>query len=209
MSMYPDADLADERPDNEEELTPFPDDRVTTLADDHFIDPGQYMCHHSTEPPEERADVPSRTDLTQEAVASVLAARIERGDEICTECERLINEDRRLALAAYVRARVEFYRSRRGRGKQPVKPVSMQEEGIDPPAPEAAEPVEGLIMVREIIRERRPRIRSKKVVRIVVLMHWIQANNERRTPELVPDEVRAELARLRKSTGLPLDTTLL
>jgi hypothetical protein len=64
-------------------------------------------------------------------------------------------------------------------------------------------------MVREIIRERRPRIRSKKVVRIVVLMHWIQANNERRTPDLVPDEVRAELARLRKSTGLPLDTTLL
>jgi hypothetical protein len=209
MSMHPDADLDAERPDDDEELTPFPDNRITPLADEHFIDPGRYMCHHPTEPPVERSDVPSRTDLTQEAVATVLATRIARGDEVCTECERLINEDRRLALAAYVRARVEFYRSRRGRGTQPITPVSMQEEGIDPPAPEAVEPTEGLVMVREIIRERRPQIRSKKVVRIVLLMHWIQANHGRRRPEPVPDEVRAELARLRKSTGLPLDTTLL
>jgi hypothetical protein len=209
MSMHPDADLDAERPDDDEELTPFPDNRITPLADEHFIDPGRYMCHHPTEPPVERSDVPSRTDLTQEAVATVLATRIARGDEVCTECELLINEDRRLALAAYVRARVEFYRSRRGRGTQPVTPVSMQEEGIDPPAPEAVEPTEGLVMVREIIRERRPQIRSKKVVRIVILMHWIQANNERRTPEPVPDEIRSELTRLRKSTGLPLDTTLL
>jgi hypothetical protein len=208
MSTHPGADLDDERPDDNER-TPFPDNQVTPFPDDHFIDPGRYMCHHPTEPPLERSDVPSRTDLTQEAVASVLAARVARGDEVCTECERLINEDRRLALAAYVRARVEFYRARRGRGKQPVEPVSMQEEGVDPPAPEDAEPVEGLIMVREVIRERRPSIRSKRVVRIVILMHWIQANNDRRRPEPVPDEVRAELTRLRKSTGLPLDTTLL
>jgi hypothetical protein len=206
--MHPDADLDDERPDNDEH-TPFPDDRVTPFPDDQFIDPGQYMCHHPSEPLVERADAPSRTDLTQEAVASVLAARIARGDEVCTECERLINEDRRLALAAYVRARVEFYRARRGRGRHTAETVSMQEEGVDPPSPEAGEPVEGLVMVREIIRERRPRIRSKKVVRIVILMHWIQANNERRTPEPVPDEIRSELTRLRKSTGLPLDTTLL
>jgi hypothetical protein len=208
MSTYPDADLDGERPDNDE-LTPFPEDQVSPLPGDHFGDAGQYMCHHSTEPQVERADVPSRTDLTQEAVASVLAARLERGDEVCTECERLVNEDRRLALAAYRRARVEFYRARRGRGRHTADTFSMQEAGMDPAVPETEEPVDGLKMVREVIRDRRPGIRSKKVVRIVILMHWIQTNNERRNPEPVPDEVRAELARLRKSTGLPLDTTML
>ena len=94
------------------------------------------MCHHPTEPPVEHVEYPSTTDLRQEAVAAVLAARAGRDDEVCIECERLVNEQVRLAWHAYARAKVEFYRARRGRGVRPVRTVSLEESGIDPEAPE-------------------------------------------------------------------------
>src|SRR6476619_4556266 len=127
MSSYHDAEVEPELPD-EHEITPFPDEQVS--------DAGAFMCHHSGEPPIEHVEHPSTTDLRQEAVAAVLAARSGREDEVCTECERMINEEVLLAWHAYVRARVEFYRARRGRWVRQVETVSLEESGLDFEAPE-------------------------------------------------------------------------
>ncbi len=205
MSSYHDAEVEPELPD-EHNFTPFPDAHIT--------DSGAYMCHHPDELPVEHVDHPSSTDLRQEAVAAVLAARVDRGDEVCVECEPLINEQVRLAWHAYARAKVEFYRARRGRGLTPVKIVSLEASGIDPEEREPEEdeeeiPVESLKVVREIVRERVPGLRAQQVVRIVTVMRQVQTIKRKKRREPVPDAVRAELTRLRKATGLPLDTGLL
>jgi hypothetical protein len=204
MSSHHDAEVEPELPD-EHEISPFPDARIP--------DAGTYMCHHPDEPPVEHVDYPSTTDLRQEAVAAVLAARIDRGDELCVECEPLINEQVRLAWHAYARAKVEFYRARRGRGLTPVKTVSLEASGIDPEEPEPDDDeeiaIESLKVVRQIVRERVPGLRAQQVVRIVTVMRQVQTIKRKKRREPVPDAVRAELTRLRKATGLPLDTGLL
>jgi hypothetical protein len=205
MSSYYDAEVEPELPD-EHQFTPFPDQEVT--------DAGAYMCHHSGEPPVEHVEHPSTTDLRQEAVAAVLAARAGREDEVCIECERLVNEQVRLAWHAYVRAKVEFYRARRGRAARPVETVSLEESGLEVEIPEEDEddeeiPVESLMVVRQIVRERVPGLRVQQAVRIVTVMQEVQTIKRKKRREPVPDATRAELARLRKATGLPLDTGLL
>ena len=205
MSSYHDAEVEPELPD-EHEFTPFPEEQVS--------DAGAFMCHHSGEPPIEHVEHPSTTDLRQEAVAAVLAARSGREDEVCTECERLINEEVRLAWHAYVRARVEFYRARRGRWVRQVETVSLEESGLDFEAPEEEEdeaeiPVDSIKVVRQIVRERVPGMHVHQAVRIVTVMQQVQTIKRKKKPTPVPDAVRAELTRLRKATGLPLDTGLL
>jgi hypothetical protein len=205
MSSYHDAEVEPELPD-EHEFTPFPEEQVS--------DAGAFMCHHSGEPPIEHVEHPSTTDLRQEAVAAVLAARSGREDEVCTECERLINEEVRLAWHAYVRARVEFYRARRGRWVRQVETVSLEESGLDFEAPEEEEdeaeiPVDSIKVVRQIVRERVPGLHVHQAVRIVTVMQQVQTIKRKKKPTPVPDAVRAELTRLRKATGLPLDTGLL
>ena len=205
MSSYHDAEVEPELPD-EHEFTPFPEEQVS--------DAGAFMCHHSGEPPIEHVEHPSTTDLRQEAVAAVLAARSGREDEVCTECEQLINEEVRLAWHAYVRARVEFYRARRGRWVRQVETVSLEESGLDFEAPEEEEdeaeiPVDSIKVVRQIVRERVPGLHVHQAVRIVTVMQQVQTIKRKKKPTPVPDAVRAELTRLRKATGLPLDTGLL
>ena len=205
MPSYHDAEVEPELPD-EHEFTPFPDEQE--------IDAGSYMCHHSGEPPVEHVEHPATTDLRQEAVAAVLAARAGGEDEVCTECERLVNAEVRLAWHAYARARVEFYRARRGRGVRQVETVSLEESGLDFEAPEEDEdeeeiPVESLKVVRQIVRERVPGLHVHQAVRIVTVMQQVQTIKRKKRGASVPDAVRAELTRLRKATGLPLDTGLL
>lgn len=167
---------------------------------------GAYMCHHPAGAPQESVDYPSPADLKQEAVLAVLAARSGRADAICTECERLVEEDAGLAWAAYARARVDHYRSRRAmRGSVRTVPI---EHVADSEVADKQIPVTSKAIVRRIIRERVPELTDHQIQRVVIEMSAAQSI-KRRPGKVMPERLRAVLARLRKSTGLPLDTSLL
>ena len=184
--------------------TPFPDNRVA--------DTGRFMCHHNVaEPPVERSDQPSPVDMKQDAVLAVLRARRRSGRSGCSGCEEAINEDAGLAWRAYVRARVNFYRAKRGMGKRPMRQVSIDAQGIDLPEQGEGprrEQVESLAIVRQIVRDRAPALSERQVQRVIVLMWEAQAIKGKRQA-VMPDDLRAAISRLRRATGLPLDTGLL
>ena len=167
---------------------------------------GTYMCHYPEGAPEETVDHPSPADLKQEAVVAVLAARSGREDVVCTECERLVEEDAGLAWAAYARARVDHYRARREmRGSRRQIAV---EDIAEPEETDQRKPVTSKAIVRRMVRERVPELTDHQIQRVVIEMSAAQSI-KRRPGKVMPAKLRAALARLRKSTGLPLDTSLL
>ena len=186
-----------------EDTTPVPPAR-------RIIDVGAFMCHQTSEPPVERVDTPSQRDLKQAAVLTLLEQQAERGD-LCLGCEQLVNRDPGLAWTAYAQARVDFYRARRGRRRGAVRVESLDERGAEVAAePEEApeEQVTSRRIVRTIVRERFPGISERRLQRVMVTMTEAQTlKRTKRAP--MPDKLRRALARLRKSTGLPLDTSLL
>jgi hypothetical protein len=185
--------------------------RPSQPARESITDTGAFMCHQSTEPPVERVDVPSQSDLKQEAVLRLLEYQAAHGGEICTACEQLVNRDAGLAWTAYARARVDFYRSRRGRGgvKARIEALDEAVERIGEAREERQYAhVESRRIVRRIVRERLPGISERRLQRVMVVMVEAQAiKRSKRT--VMPDKLRAALTRLRKATGLPLDTSLL
>jgi hypothetical protein len=180
-------------------------------AHDGIADTGAFMCHQSTEPTVERVDVPAQSDLKQEAVLRLLEYQAAHGGEICTACEQLVNRDAGLAWTGYARARVDFYRSRRGRGgvKARIEALDEAVEQIGEVCDERQDaPVESRRIVRRIVRERLPGISERRLQRVMVVM--VEAQDIKRSKRTVmPDKLRAALTRLRKATGLPLDTSLL
>ena len=185
--------------------------RPSQPAREGIADTGAFMCHQSTEPPVERVDVPSQSDLKQEAVLRLLEYQTAHGGETCTACEQLVNRDAGLAWTAYARARVDFYRSRRGRGgvKARIETLDEAVEQIGEARDERHDAhVESRRIVRRIVRERLPGISERRLQRVMVVMVEAQAiKRSKRT--VMPDKLRAALTRLRKATGLPLDTSLL
>jgi hypothetical protein len=144
-------------------------------------------------------------------VLTVLHERSKRGPDACTGCEDTINQDAGLAWRAYIRARVNFYRARRGTGTHRVQVESIDERPMEiaSDAGEAEqEAVESTAIVRRIVRERAPGLSDRQVQRVVIVMAEAQAIKGKKWATM-PDELRATISRLRKATGLPLDTSLL
>ena len=79
MSSYHDAEVEARSPRRAQ---------FHALPDAHITDSGAYMCHHPDELPVEHVDHPSSTDLRQEAVAAVLAARVIAGTKSVSSANR-------------------------------------------------------------------------------------------------------------------------
>lgn len=186
--------------------------KTSPLAGERAPDTGFFMCHHdTTEPPVERADQPAQVDMKQEAVLTVLREQRKRGDGGCLGCEETVNQDTGLAWRAYVRARINFYRARRGTGHRAVQVESIDERHLEVASGECEqerEAVESTAVVRRIVRQRVPELSDRQVQRVIIVMSEAQAIKGRKWV-VMPDNLRAAISRLRKATGLPLDTSLL
>jgi hypothetical protein len=190
--------------DQESEPVPSPSGYVT--------DTGRFMCvQNQSEPPVEPADAPAQVDLTQDAVLTVLEQRAKRGEARCESCEAALNEDAGLAWRAYARARIDFYRKRRGMLKRPMRLEPLDEATLNLPdevEEETVEQAESLEIVRRIVRRRAPGLSQHQMQQVLVVM--IEAQRVKLRPrEAMPDRLRTAISRLRKATGLPLDTSLL
>jgi hypothetical protein len=193
-------------PDDDQETSPAPS---TSGA---VTDTGRYMCIQNQEsPPVEPADAPARVDLTQDAVLTVLEQRAKRGDGPCESCEAAVNRDAGLAWRAYARARIDFYRKRRGMLKRPIRLEPLDESALalpDEVDEDVVEQAESLEIVRRVIRRRAQRLSQHQMQQVLVVM--IEAQQVKRSRrEAMPDRLRTAISRLRKATGLPLDTSLL
>lgn len=211
MATPSDPEAAPERTDDQARAARQPEGTTPFSEPRRITDVGAFMCRQPSEPPVERVDVPSQRDLKQEAVLVLLARRAERGDDLCLGCEQLVNRDPGLAWTAYAQARVDFYRARRGRQRGAARVESLDARGEEVaavPAEEPAEEVTSPRIVRRIVRERLPGISERRLQRVMVTMTEAQ-QFRRRDRAAMPDKLRRALSRLRKATGLPLDTSLL
>lgn len=196
---------------------------------------GEFLCIHPRIDPVELMDRPSPLDVKQEAaIGAVVGLRKLGKDAPCDELVATFDAEPRIAAQAYRWAYHDALRKQLGRGKQPRLTVvrSSQLTGgdrYDPPgSPDGRtnrDPIdalrdptqeEALTAVEDDHAGELQRLWDEGIEgltvdqtrRVVRLMRHVQQMKVQGITR-IPDDIRQQLSRLRKETGLPLSTALL
>ena len=183
------------------------------------FDAGRFFCRHNREvEPFEQADAPATVDLKQETVLRVLEAV---GGDPAGEtpgCEELMETNRALARLTWAQARTDFYRQRRGRRGAALVRLSW-DVGSELLADDAAaiqdqereaDEADMAYIRQRVADDGAARIGPELFDEVMEVMSEAQrVRRQGRGSGGMSGALRVRILRLRKKTGLPLDTRLL
>ena len=177
---------------------------------------GAFLCVHSTTPPVEDIDRPSLLDIKQDAALGAWLSLRRLGKDTGPDPVAAFDAEPRLAWLAYRWAYQEAQRRRRGYGQRP-RPVFAR-LWLDTPRDDPLDPAQEATLdalvddhaaeIMHLWHDGIPgltRDQTRRVLRLMRLVQVLKAHGVAR----VPDPIRKRLWKLRRETGLPLDTSLL
>ena len=177
---------------------------------------GPFLCHHNLEiEPFEQIERPATVDLKQETVLRVIESAPPDTTSDAPGCEALIERNEALARLKWVQARTDFYRQRRGRRGKPALRLTWETAGElgedNASAQEQADREADLAHLRQrLADDGLARIGAELFEDVVAVMTEAQqVRTQGRGSGGMSAALRARITRLRKKTGLPLDTRLL
>ena len=176
---------------------------------------GALLCLHPAAPPFEDVDQPSLPDIRQEAALRLVIAFRRLGKEIGPDPVAAFDAEPRLASLAYRWAYQDALRRHRGRGRS-ARPARLgwddpaladfadlvQEDALDRAESDPAADLRRLWREGALGLPRAP-------LRRAILLLLLSQHLKDRSAGPVPGLLRESLRRLRRQTGLPLDTSLL
>lgn len=183
---------------------------------------GEFLCHHSSETPFENVDVPSSRDIRQDAALRAVLGLRKLGKSVSHDAVAAFDAEPKIAAQAYRWARNDALRKHLGRGKQPRPGVQRRIPGDDGATGDIAERIADpaqrttLEAVEDDYSGKLRRLWDTGIEGLTLsqsrqaiwLMWQIQRIKDRGAGR-VPDKLRQQVSRLRRETGLSLNTKLL
>jgi hypothetical protein len=181
-----------------------------TRGDEDLSSLATFFCSMGEKIPFERSDSPNASEMKQDALVRVLESAKRRGDVVARDCDELIFGNAPIAKSAYRFARLDFYRNRYGRGGlagqfEPL-PTSLEDPEGGSERNAEAERVE--IALHAFETRGNAKVNREDARSVVWAMREVQRLKESGVKG-IPDGLRKRISRLRRSTGLPLNTRLL
>ena len=183
---------------------------------------GHFLCHHQPDPPLEDIDCLPLRDIKQDACLRAIVALRRAGKPVGPDPVAAFDAEPRLVALAYRRAYQDALRHHLGRGRHETRRaarwrrlVSLDHglmEIADPRQQEALdrvlEEVAAIGQLMALWHTGYRRLTPAQMRRVLRLLRLAQRLKEEGTAT-VPNDLRLQLARLRRSTGLALSTRLL
>jgi len=158
-----------------------------------------FFCQDAIMTAEDRIDMPSPSDLRQETILRLLQLH-----QPAPTCEALITADPGLARRIYATSRAEFFRTRYGRQRHKLVPITIPAIAAILLDPETENSLP-LILESRLLDQSRT-LGETMIHEVVTTMRAAQRAKRRGR---ISSPLRQKLYRLRLRTGLPLQTELL